>query len=178
MNEFRYSTAQIVVHWLSAVLIAFLLVTGTFVLSEMPNEPEKIFHLAIHAGLGALVAAMLIMRVIMRLTLPSPNDGLNKGLDLSVLSQIALNSVIALMVISGLMLAVQSQTIEAVLGLANLPEDYEVFMPHEVHEVVAKLTMLLVALHVMSVLVQHFVRKSGVLNRMRLGASKATNQSE
>ena len=87
MNDFRYSTAQIVVHWLSALLICFLLITGTFVLSDMPNTPEKLGNLMIHAGLGAVVAALLITRVVLRLNLPSPDEGLNAG----VLSQIALN---------------------------------------------------------------------------------------
>lgn len=174
MNDFRYSTAQIVVHWLSALLICFLLVTGTFVLSEMPNTPEKLGNLMIHAGLGAAVAALLITRVVLRLNLPSPEEGLNAG----VLSQVALNLVIALMVFSGVMLAVQSQTIDAVLGQAELPEDYAVFMPRLVHGVVAKLAMVLIALHVVSVMVQHVVRKTGVLNRMRPGAAKSSTTTE
>lgn len=174
MNDFRYSGAQIVVHWLSALLICFLLVTGTFVLSEMPNEPEKITNLAIHAGVGAMVGAMLIIRVIMRLSLPSPDEGWHAGL----LSQIALNLVIALMVFSGAMLAIQSQTVEAILGMGNLPEDYEAFTPHLVHEVVAKAAMAFIGLHVVAVVVQHFVRKTGVLNRMRPGGSKAAQSAE
>lgn len=174
MNDFRYSTAQIVVHWLSALLICFLLITGTFVLSDMPNTPEKLGNLMIHAGLGAVVAALLITRVVLRLNMPSPDEGLNAG----VLSQIALNLVMALMVFSGVMLVVQSQTVDAMLGLAELPEDYAAFMPRLVHGVVAKLAMALIALHVVSVIVQHVVRKTGVLNRMRPGASTPSTPTE
>ena len=82
------------------------------------------------------------------------------------------------MVFSGVMLAVQSQTVDAILGLAELPEDYAVFMPRLVHGVVAKLAMALIALHVVSVMVQHVVRKTGVLNRMRPGAAKPSTTTE
>ena len=72
MNRFRYATSQIAVHWLAAALIVFLLVTGTFVLAEMPNTADKIGNFRIHMILGALAAGLVVARVLLRRVKPRP----------------------------------------------------------------------------------------------------------
>jgi len=50
----RYNNSAVILHWVSGLLILFVLLTGTFVLSEMPNTLEKINSFRVHMILGML----------------------------------------------------------------------------------------------------------------------------
>jgi len=66
MSTFHYTRPQMTVHWLAALAIVFLLITGTFVLAELPNEAPKIGNLRIHEIVGGLAGALVVSRVALR----------------------------------------------------------------------------------------------------------------
>lgn len=66
MSTFRYRLSQIAIHWLAAAAIIFLLVTGTFVLAELPNTAPKVGNLRIHMIVGALAGALVVSRLVLR----------------------------------------------------------------------------------------------------------------
>jgi cytochrome b561 len=167
MQNFRYALPQILVHWLSAVLIAFLLVTGTLVLADLPNTADKIGNLRIHLILGALAGLLVISRIVLRKRLPAPPPV--QGEKLARLGHLALNLVILLLVFSGMMLALQSGAFDAVFGSGVLPEDFKQFTPRKIHGLASRAAMGLIALHVLAALYHQLIVKDGLFSRMGLG---------
>lgn len=175
MQTFRYAKPQIVIHWLAAVLIAFLLVTGTFVLADLPNTAQKIGNLRIHMILGGLAGLLVISRIVLRKRLPAPPPV--QGEKLAKLGHMALNLVILLMVFSGVMLSLQSGTFDAVFGSGVLPEDFKQFTPRKIHGLASRVAMGLIALHVLAALYHQTIINDGLLSRMGLGSAQAGRQS-
>ena len=82
---------------------------------------------------------------------------------------LALNLVVLLLAFSGTMLALQSGTFDAVFGAGSLPADFKEFTPRQIHGLASRLTMGLIALHVLAALYHQFIVKDGLLARMGLG---------
>lgn len=171
MQTFRYAKPQIAIHWLAAILIAFLLVTGTLVLADLPNTVQKIGNLRIHMILGGLAGLLVITRIILRKRLPAPPP--LRGEKLAKLGHMALNLVILLLVFSGVMLGIQSGTFDAVFGSGVLPEDFKQFTPRKIHGLASRLAMGLIALHILAALYHQLIVKDGLLSRMAFGSPKA-----
>lgn len=167
MSRFRYARPQIAVHWVAAAAIVFLLVTGTFVLAELPNTAQKVGNLRIHMIVGALAAALVVSRIVLRRRLPAPPPVAFERLARA--GHIALNLVVLLMAISGVALVLQSGAMDAVLGGAALPADFKVFTPRQIHGLLSRLAMGLIALHVVAALYHQFVLRDGLLARLSLG---------
>lgn len=169
MSTFRYARSQIAVHWLAALAIVFLLVTGTFVLSELPNTPPKAGNLRIHLIVGVLAAALVASRIVLRRGLPAPPPVAFERLARA--GHVALNAVVLLLAASGAGLMLQSGAIDAVFGGGTLPADFKVFALRKVHGLLSKLAMALIALHVAAALYHQFVLRDRLLPRMGLGRS-------
>lgn len=167
MSGFQYARSQILVHWLSAVLIVFMLVTGTFVLAETPNTESKIGSFRIHMILGALAASLVVLRVVLRRSHPRPPAVVAEKW--AHIGHMGLNLLVLLLAISGGVLAVQSGVLAAVLGSATLPETLEGWTLRKVHGLTSRLLMGLVAVHVLAALYHQWIVKDGLLNRMRPG---------
>jgi len=167
MPTFRYAKSQIAIHWLSALLIAFLLVTGTLVLADLPNNVQKIGNLRIHMILGGIAGLLVITRIVLRKRLPAPPPV--QGEKLARLGHMALNLIILLLVFSGMMLALQSGTFDAVFGSGVLPEDFKQFTPRKIHGLASRAAMALIAIHILAALYHQLIVKDGLLSRMGLG---------
>lgn len=164
MSRFRYATSQVAVHWLAAVVIIFMLVTGTFVLDDMPNDAGKIGSLRVHMILGALAGLLVVTRIFMRKRLPAPPA--EPGDRWGRIGQVVLNLLVLLLVFSGAMLAWQSGAFDAVFGAGTLPHDFKQYLPRKIHGLVSKLVMAVVALHVLAALFHQLVVKDKLLSRM------------
>ena len=167
MQNFRYARQQVAVHWVAALVIVFLLLSGMFVLEDMPNTVEKIGNLRIHMIFGALAGLLVITRIAMRRRLPAPPS--LPGDKLAHAGHMALNLAILLMAASGMLLALQSGALDAVIGNGVLPENFKDFTPRKVHGLVAKIAMGLIVLHVAAALYHQLIVKDGLISRMRLG---------
>jgi cytochrome b561 len=167
MPTFRYAKSQVAVHWLAALLIVFLLVTGTFVLADLPNTAQKIGNLRVHMLLGALTGALVLARIVMRKRLPS--GPAVQGEKLAYLGHTALNLGVLLLVASGGVMALQSGAFDAVFGTGVLPDDFKFFTLRKVHGLLSRLAMALIAVHVAAALYHQFVLKDGLIARMTFG---------
>lgn len=170
MTSFRYPTAQVAVHWLAALAIVFLLVTGSLVLADLPNTVEKIGNLRIHMIVGVLAGALVVGRVMMRRR--SPAAPAVCGERLARIGHLALNLVVLLLALSGVLLAVQSGVFEAMLGGGVLPEDFNAFTLRKVHGLLSRVAMGLIAVHVLAALYHQFVIKDGLIARMSFGRNR------
>lgn len=119
MKQFRYALPQVAVHWVAALIILFLLVTGTFVLADMPNDAAKIGSLRIHLILAGLAGLLVVARIVMRMRLPSPP--LATSGRMVRIAHMGLNLLVLVLVFSGAMLAWQSGVLEACSGTAPCP---------------------------------------------------------
>lgn len=167
MSAFRYARSQIAVHWVAAVAVIFLLVTGTFVLSEAPNTLPKAGNLRIHMIVGLLAAALVVSRIVLRRRLPAPPPVASERL--ARVGHVALNMVVLLMALSGAGLMLQSGAIDAVVGSGTLPPDFKIFALRKVHGLLSRLAMALIALHVLAALYHQFVLRDRLLSRLGLG---------
>jgi cytochrome b561 len=167
MSTFRYARPQIAVHWLAALAIVFLLITGTFVLAELPNAAPKAGNLRIHMIVGALAGALVVSRIVLRRRLPAPPPVAFERLTRA--GHLALNVVVVLLAASGAGLAVQSGALDAVFGSGALPPDFKAFALRKVHGLLSRLAMALIALHVLAALYHQFILRDRLLPRMGLG---------
>lgn len=165
--SFRYAKPQVAVHWLAAALIAFLLASGTLVLADLPNTPEKTGNLRIHMMLGGVAGLLVIGRIAMRRLFPAAPA--LPGHKLALAGHMALNLVVLLLVFSGVMLSLQSGAFDAVFGSGVLPEDFKQFTPRKIHGLASRLAMGLIALHVLAALWHQFIVKDALISRMRFG---------
>lgn len=171
MSTFRYAPSQILVHWLAAALIVFLLVTGTFVLADMPNTADKVGSLRVHMILGALAGVLVVARVWLRRRRPQPPAVVAERW--ARLGHMGLNVLVLLLVVSGAALALQSGVADAVFAGAALPESLEGLTLRKVHGLLTRLLMALIAVHVLAALYHQWIVRDGLLLRMRPGKPRS-----
>jgi cytochrome b561 len=170
----RYSTLQVTLHWISAALILFSLVTGELLLSGLPNDAGKLVPLGIHLVTGALIGVVMLARLLVRYTGPQPARTTTGNATLDRLSRAvhAATYVGAIgMVASGAALALQADLPAIVFGgsATPLPADFWEFTARRAHAYFAWALIALVALHVCGALYHQFVRKDRLMSRMGLG---------
>lgn len=171
MASFRYAGSQIAVHWTAALLIVFLLATGTFVLAEMPNAAPKVGNLRIHMVLGILAAVLTLARIALGARLPAAPKAHRSALARA--GHVALNIILLLLAASGALLAVQSGALGAAFAGGALPADFMAFALRKVHGLLSRLAMALIALHVVAALYHQWFLRDKLLSRMGLGKGRA-----
>jgi len=170
----RYHSVLVVLHWLLAAGVIFMLLMGTFALNKMPNSaPDKIGALQGHMVVGMAIGVLTLLRLVTRLTTahPPPASTGNPMLDkLGTLAHWTLYLLVFVMAASGFGTALLAGLPDIVFGgIGSLPADFKGIVPRTVHGIVAKLLMLVIALHIAAALWHQFVRRDGLLSRMRLG---------
>jgi cytochrome b561 len=175
MSVQRYHPFLVTLHWLIAALLVFTLLMGTFVLDGMPSDdPDKIIALKGHmiAGMGLL--ALMIIRLIVRIKTdkPAPVKTGNAFLDkLAKSVHHGFYLFVILMALSGFATAIMAGLPGIVFGGSGepLPKDFFEFPPRIGHAIIAKILMLLVALHVAGALFHQFRLKDKLISRMWFG---------
>lgn len=79
-NATRYHRVQVILHWLIAVVILFLISLGLYMIelpkqSELPPGEESVraFYFLLHKSMGITVAMLIVLRVVWRLTHKAPS---------------------------------------------------------------------------------------------------------
>jgi cytochrome b561 len=169
----QYNRVQTTIHWIVAALIIFLLFTGTFILSEIPNSnPQKINNLTIHAVLGGLALVLVIVRVLVALKTPQPPHVKTHNAMMDRLGAMApkvLNLLSLVVAVSGLVMGVGSGLLELIFtGVGALPETFEGQPVRIVHGLSSKLLIASVLLHVAAAFYHQFVLRDGIFRRISL----------
>ncbi len=175
MTTQRYHPVLIWLHWLLALLILVMLVYGGAVLAHIPNEmPEKISALRIHMIMGGTIGLLTLLRLIVRIKTdkPAPASTGNAVFDrLAPVAHGLLYVLVLLMIGSGVGISVLAGLPDIVFGASGtpLPQSLDIHLPRVAHGLLAKLFLLTIVLHVAAALYHQFIRKDGLLSRMRLG---------
>ena len=170
----RYHWGLVTLHWLTALLVIVVLAFGTFILTEIEIEADRLSALRAHMSIGIVILVLMLVRVIFRYKTekPPPSDiGVRLVNILARLAHTLLYVVVILMAASGIGTALQAGLFDIIFAGndAPIPDDLMVFRPRIAHGVLAKLLIALVVLHITAALYHQFVRKDGLLGRMWYG---------
>jgi len=154
-----YNLSQIALHWIIAALVVFQLIFGddikpayrTFRQGNVPSV-DQMTGANLHVYIGILVLALAILRLAIRLRRgvpPAPPGESRAQRLLASLAHLILYLFIFLMPITGML---------AWYGA--------VYPAGELHETAKPFIIIVVALHALAALWQHFVAKTDVLMRM------------
>lgn len=180
-NSMRYDRVQIILHWLIALIIFFMIGLGLYMVelpkqSELPPGEESVraFYFLLHKSMGITVAMLIILRVVWRLTHKAPPwpdtistwqqrvAGLVHGL---------LYAVMVAMPITGYLQSMFSKYDTKFWGieLPRMAEADKLMREQftEVHEILAFIFIGLIVLHVAAA-IKHRIEGSGISERMSL----------
>ena len=172
----RYSKVAIGLHWTIAILIISLLIAGLLMTQDWMPQRFKIYQW--HKSLGIVVLLLSVFRLIWRLTHKPPAlPGGMKGWEV-IAAKITHVGFYALMIgvplLGWAMVSASTLPIENKLFyLIPLPDMPGVTASEAaadrlklLHEIGAKLIILLLVLHIGGALKHHFIAKDGTLARM------------
>lgn len=170
----RYHPALVVLHWLVALLVLVGLVMGTFGLSTLPNSsPDKIGTLRGHMIAGGAILILTLLRLLVRRVTVHPPPvpiGFELADRLAPLAHGGLYLAVLAMAGSGIAMSIGAGLPAIVFGgQGSLLADFSHLAARNVHGIVAKLLMALVALHVAAAVYHQWVRRDGLLTRMGFG---------
>lgn len=168
-----YGLPSKILHWLMAVLIVGLFAVGLY-MADLEMSPDKLKIYGLHKSIGITVLALVIVRLVWRLSNPVPESapGLSKlENSAATAAHYALYALIFLIPISGWLMSSYAGFPVSVFGLFTLPplaapDKAMVDEIKEWHESLAWMVILLAAAHAGAALYHHFIRKDNVLRRM------------
>lgn len=166
----RYTSRSIILHWLSGGLLIFLLVTGTFVLSNMPNTVEKLGSLKMHMILGIIATLLSLIRIWVIVRAPKMEDLSMSPFRAMMMkaNHIAIYGVIIAIGVSGFVLA-QSASLGQILFFGLEKELYGSFKDFGVgivHGFLTKVLLFLIVMHVAGVISYAIKTKNNIVKRM------------
>jgi cytochrome b561 len=172
----RYHPAIVGIHWLVAALILVMLAVGYLVLDELPNsDPGKLDILLVHMAVGVTILALMVVRLFIRLRTPHPPEasiGIPAADRAALWVHYGFYAVVIAMVLSGLATALVTGLAGSVVERNGqpLPTTFEDFAAFAVHEKLATVLLILIALHVGAALYHQFVRKDRLFRRIWFGS--------
>jgi cytochrome b561 len=175
MKALRYSNVSVILHWLVAIMLLLALFMGSTVLSNTPNsDPAKIDALKGHMIFGFLITFFMIIRLVVKIKTITPPKMVTAN-PMQDKIGVAVHHILYLLVIvlglSGFGIAILAGIPDVINGVegAVLPVDFSEFAPRIAHGIIAKLIMLVVALHVVAALYHQFVLKDSIFKRVMFG---------
>lgn len=170
-TDANYGTVAVAIHWISAVLILVLIVTGFFSgFSE--DAATKASALRVHVPVAILVLLLTLWRVIWWWRFdrkPAPVDGVPVWQEaVARWTHRALYLLLFVLLGSGIAMSILSGLPNALFGPAELPE-LSSLPPRGAHGIAARVIAALVLLHAGAALYHHVVLKDPTLRRMLPG---------
>jgi cytochrome b561 len=195
-NTTRYTKTAVVLHWLIAICIFGMFALGWY-MSDLPKEAPKqmaydlfdwgiytwqlseeasprTFYFNLHKSLGITIFALIIIRILWRLTHKSPAllDSYKAWeRKLATGAHHLLYLLMIALPLSGIIMATYSKYgikwfgIDFIKGLDNAAMR-DIFK--EVHEIVGALILLVVIIHIIGALKHKFIDKDDTIRRMTL----------
>lgn len=165
----RYGAVAAGIHWVSALAVILMLASGL----AMDNDRALVSAiLPVHVVLGLVVGILTLFRIVWWWLFdrhPQPVVGLGVAQQWAArLVHLGLYVAIVIMVFSGVGMLVLTGAAPAIFGGGALPEFSDV-PPFGMHAIMSRLLIALVLGHIAAALWHHFVRRDGLIGRMRVG---------
>jgi len=166
----KYGSVALSIHWIGAILILILIVSGFRAASTM-DQAAKAMILRVHVPVAIAVLALTILRIVWWLGFdrkPEPIAGSPRWQErIARLVHIVFYVVILGMAASGVgMLALSGAAPTIFSGEGAQLPDFWKYPPRIPHGIGARLFVALLFLHVGAALYHHFIRRDGLLWRM------------
>lgn len=173
-TEKRYGTFPILLHWLSAALVAWLAVSG-FRISDTGDLVAKAAMLRLHVAAGISVGILTLIRVgwwlLIERTPAEPDGPPAMQVKAARLMHGTFYIVIIGMAASGMAMMLASDAGPIVFGGSNdLLPDFKEFFGRVQHGMGVRLLLGLVALHVGAALYHQYILRDRILARMGIGS--------
>ncbi|MBI3902350.1 MAG: cytochrome b [Nitrosomonadales bacterium] len=173
----RYHPVLISLHWLLAIVILGLFFLGLFVLDEMKStDPQKAGLLVLHIIGGIAVLVLTVVRLIVRMRTPRPAPivtGKPLADKLAVGIHHLLYTLTILAALVGLVLTYSADLFSILFAhTGKLPEDFEDYLSHEAHGLLANGLIAIIALHIAGALQHQFILKDNIMSRISLFGAK------
>lgn len=164
----RYGAVAAAIHWLTALAIILLLISG-----QVMGGPNLGTILPFHVALGLLVGVLTLFRIVWWLFLdrqPVPVTGLSSAQHLAArLVHLGLYLAILVMVASGIAMVALSGAAPQIFGGGVLP-NFTALPPFAAHDLVSKLLLVLALGHVGAALWHQLIKRDGLIGRMGFGS--------
>lgn len=182
-NELRYGSVAMTLHWLIALCVLVNLGLGLYMADLPRSDPDRFMLFQTHKSIGLTVLVLSLLRLGWRLINPIPP--LPRGMNSLLRFASRATHFLLYFMIVAIPLAGWAMVSSSPLGLAtpyfglfswpnisflaDLPRatkmhNVDLFL--ETHELLADLTIGLIALHVLGALYHQFLRRDDVLRRM------------
>lgn len=166
----RYGSVAIAIHWVTALAVVGLLISGN-VVAGVPSD-AKAPILVVHVLVGTLVLLLTLARLAWWAwgdRPPAPVAGQPHWQELAAkLVHGLLYAAIFLLAASGIGTLALSGALTALMGQGPMP-DFSTVPPRLVHGLAGRLMLLLVVVHVAAALYHQFIRRDRLLGRMGIG---------
>ncbi|MBJ3786530.1 cytochrome b [Devosia sediminis] len=165
----RYGAIAATIHWLSALAVILMLISGMV----MGNEDDLVpAILPIHVSLGIVVGVLTLFRIAWWVFFdrhPEPVAGMSRAQEWAArLVHLGLYGAIVIMVASGVGMVALTGAAPAIFAGGPLPEFDEV-PPYLMHGIMSRILIALVLGHIGAALFHQFIRRDGLIGRMRVG---------
>ena len=174
----RYDSISMIIHWVTALLLIFMLVFGEELMEEGERGEglEGTFGPSLHVSIGATILILTLFRIVWRLSHKAPAYPLTMKPH-EVLAARAVHGLFYLLLI-GIPLTgwlafggfvAEEPAMSAVRLFWSVPLPAPPFSLHDmddVHEIGSKIAMVLAGLHVLAALKHQFVDGDGIFRRM------------
>jgi cytochrome b561 len=175
-KSLRYTKAAIWLHWITALLMIFMLFWGEELMEVRRGQSLASWQPSAHASVGVLILLLAIARLLWRaghLPPPLPQGTTRFEEIASRLTHGAFYGLMIAIPVLGLMalapFGLEHTDVDQVTFFKLLPL---AFMPNfggwtaEAHEIASSIAKILVILHVLAALKHQFWNKDGLLSRM------------
>lgn len=167
MNNEKYCWQQVLLHWLSAVVIIWALVSG-FTVSLLDVEPSTFAQVAlINTTVGTLFIPVFILRCYLRVVTPPPGEFNGEGWKAlaALFTHLSLYGLTAVVLLTGILMMDRDIDLGVFTLVPMLEDHFWLGFWFDVHVFSCALLAALVALHVAAV-IKHEVLGLRVLRRM------------
>ncbi|MET3927771.1 cytochrome b/b6 domain-containing protein [Devosia sp. 2618] len=169
----RYGSVAITIHWLTALAILGMLISGLS--AGNTSDPQTEFALLRgHAVMGSVIGVLTLFRIIWWVFIdrrPADQVGMSRAQALaSHVVHYGLYVVVLVLVSSGLATVISTGANLQLFGAAPLPlPNFELAPPFTVHAILAWLLIVLLIGHIGAALYHQFVKRDRLLARMGWG---------
>jgi cytochrome b561 len=177
----RYSSVAITLHWLIAIAIVGMIIGGMYMTGLEDGAPGQYFLFQLHKSIGITILLLTVSRIIWRVMNPPPPlpdemNGLEKTA--SHLVHLGFYGMMVLLPLTGWLytsISVDLDVPTVLFGVVSWPDipfvdglktEATSDAVETTHDLLAKLTLALLALHVAGALKHEFSAEQGVLKRM------------
>ena len=168
----RYGVPAIVVHWLLALLIAGLVALGWYMMT-IEKQPQGPWYFDLHRSVGLVVAGLVVLRVLWRLThgpAPLPASLPRWEVKLSSITHWLLYACMVAMPVTGFIGASYSRSGVKFFGLSmpawSVPNHDRAELFFSIHSITVWVLVGLVVLHAAGGLKHLLVERDAVFQRM------------